>query len=343
MIKVGLVGLGHMGLLHLRNTRFIEDIQLVAAADRSKRSLKEAESYGVKNLFEDYHDMLKLNGLDAVIIALPNFMHEECVTLFAEKGVHIFVEKPLARNVSECKKIEQLVKKKGLILTVGHNYRFFDHVRKLKEACSKGILGDIELANMEHFVNGPFAHPLEPKPVHEWWLNRELSGGGVLLDQGVHMIDLFRWFFPNPKLMFVNLGYRYGLEIEDSAIIVLESQTSGTRGIISIGWFQKMVFPQFNFRITLQGTTSFLSTDDFAPKNLYYHAFKEGLKNFFRRIIGKKIKPLSYTYYYTSYFKELKVFFESVRRGEYVGDIATVDDGLETVQIIEEAYKKWGK
>ena len=342
MIAVGSVGLGHMGLLHLRNTRFIEDIQVVAAADRSEKSLAEAESFGVKNLYKDYHEMLKLDNLDAVIISLPNFLHEECITLFAEKGVNIFVEKPLARTLSECERIERVIKKSGSILCVGHNYRFFEHVRRLKEEHEKGTLGEVELANMEHFVNGPFAHPLEPRPVPDWWLNPELSGGGVLLDQGSHLIDLFRWFFPKPRLVYANLGYRYGLGLEDSAIIVLESQGSGTRGIISVGWFQKMIFPQFNFRVTLQGTTRFLSTEDFAPKNMYYTAAKEALKNIVRKVFGKKINVLSYTYYYTSYFKEIQLFFESVKSGKYMGDVATIDDGLETVKVIEETYRRAG-
>jgi len=327
-----------MGLLHLRNTRFIEGIQVVAAADKSKKGLIEAKRYGIRNLFEDYNDLLKIADLDAVIISLPNFLHETSIMHAAEKGLHIFVEKPLARNTSECENIRRAVQRNNVRLVVGHNYRYFDHVQKLKTELDKGAIGEVEIANLEHFVNGPFAHPLEPVPVQEWWLDVELSGGGVLLDQGYHLIDLFGWFFPDPKLIYAHLGYRYNLGMEDSSTMVLESRRTSTIGTINVGWFQKMVFPQFNFRINLHGTTSFLSTDHFAPKNLYFHAGKEALKNILSKMVGRKINPLSYTYYYSSYFKELQHFFESIKSGANPNHLVTVNDAIETIKIIEDAY-----
>lgn len=339
MLKVGVIGLGHMGLLHLRNTRFIEDIQITAAADKSKKGHLEVKKYGIRNFYENYEDLLKNERLDAVIISLPTYLHEEAIVLAAEQGMDIFIEKPLARKVSECKNVEKAVRRNGVKLCVGHNYRFFEHVQKLKKELDAGAVGEVEIANLEHFVNGPFAHPLEPVPVQEWWLDPKLAGGGVLLDQGVHLIDLFRWLFPEsePVLRYVHLGYRYGLPIEDSAILMLESPTTPTKGIISVGWFQKMVFPEFNFRINLHGTAKFLSTDNFSPKNLYFHAAKEATKNFLLKLLGKKISPLSYTYYYVSYFKELQNFFESIKND--TTPLVSVEDGIEVVKIIEEAYE----
>jgi len=336
LLKVGIIGLGHMGLLHFRNTRFIENIKVIAVADKSKKGLLEAKKRGVSNLYTDYKKLLKLADLDAVIICLPNFLHEESIILAAEKGLHVFVEKPLAINVSQCENIKRSVQKNGINLAVGHNYRYFSHVQKLKAEANNGTIGEVEIATMEHFVNGPFAHPREPVPINEWWLNAKLSGGGVLLDQGYHLLDLFRWFFPDPEVIFAHLGYRYGLDVEDSATVVLRSKSDSTVGIVTVGWFQKMVFPQFNFRINLHGTTRYLSTDHFAPKNLYFHAAKEGIKNVLLKMFRRKIDPLSYTYYYSSYFHELYDFFESV-----ISDSkpqVTVDDALEVIRLIQDAY-----
>jgi len=338
-MKVGIIGLGHMGLLHLRNTRFIKDIRVIAAADKSKKALAEAKAYGVRNLFKDYRDLLGVADLDAVTISLPNFLHAKSIIDAAERGLHIFVEKPLARNISECEGIKRAVQRNNVKLVIGHNYRYFGHVQKLKSEFDKGTIGDVEIANLEHFVNGPFAHPLEPVPVQDWWLDAELCGGGVLLDQGYHLIDLFRWFFPEPEILYARLGYRYSLDLEDSAIIMLRSKQMSTVGIISVGWFQKMVFPQFNFRINLHGTARFLSTDHFAPQNLYFHAAKEALKNISAKIVGKKINPLSYTYYYTSYFKELQNFFQRINNDDDISDLPTVNDGLETIRIVEKSYR----
>jgi predicted dehydrogenase len=338
LIRLGLIGLGHMGLLHLRNTRFFNDVKVVAVSDKIQKHLDEAKSYGVTNTYADYRDLLK-EDLEAVVISLPTYLHEESIVLSAEKGLHVFVEKPLARNLPECKAISHAVSNAGTILNVGHNYRFFDHVQKLKNKLDTGSIGEVEIANLAHFVNGPFAHPLDPVPVQEWWLDSKLSGGGVLLDQGSHMIDLFRYFFSDAKPLFCNLGYRYALEVEDSALLALRAEKTSTKGLISVGWFQKMFFPKFNFRVDLQGTFGMASTESFGPKNMYSHAAKEALKNIGRKIVNKKIEPLSYTYYYASYFKELQGFFENVKKSGYVSDCATLNDGVEAIAVIEEAYK----
>jgi len=339
LLRVGIIGLGHMGLLHLRNTKFLRDVKVVAAADKSRRGLSEAKDYGIKNVYEDYNDLLKLADLDAVVICLPNFLHEESVIRSAERGVDIFVEKPLARNVQECKNIEREVKKHDVKLHVGANYRYFDHVQKLKKEYDKGSIGEVQIANFEHFVNGPFAHPLNPVPIADWWLDRDLVGGGVLLDQGYHMVDLFKWFFPDPELKYASLGNRFNLDVEDSAVIMLESKHTSTTGIISVGWFQKMVFPQFNFRINLHGTTRFLSSDHFQPSNLYLHAAKEAFKNISRRAVGRRIRPLSYTYYYASYYEQMKEFVESVEHDKNPNILGTVEDGLEIVSLVQQAYE----
>lgn len=339
MIKVGVIGLGHMGLLHLRNTRFIDGIQVIAVADKSKKALSEAKAYGIKGLYSDYEKLFELKDLDAVIISLPHFLHKESAVHAAESGLHIFIEKPLARSVLECKEIKEAVQKNNVKLVIGHNYRFFDHVKKLKAELEKGSIGDIEIASIEHFSNGPFAHPLEPRPIQDWWLDVKLAGGGVLLDDGSHLIDLFSYFFPDPELLYANLGYHYNLSLEDSAVLVLRSRSTSTKGIISMGWFQKMIFPQFNFRINLQGTAKFLSTDHFVPKNLYFHGAKAGIKNGLLRISGRKIAPLSYTYYYASYFEELQHFFQNINSDDEPNPVANINDGLKAIGIIEEAYQ----
>jgi len=82
-----------------------------------------------------------------------------------------------------------------------------------------------------------------------------------------------------------------------------------------------------------------MTTEELIPKNLYIHAIKEGIKNFSRRIIGKQIRPLSYTYYYESYYRELKDFFECIKN-DTEPSVSAID-GLKTMEIIDEAYNKF--
>jgi hypothetical protein len=80
-----------------------------------------------------------------------------------------------------------------------------------------------------------------------------------------------------------------------------------------------------------------MSAANFRPKNLYAHAIKEGTKNLLRKIVGKKIQPLSYTYYYESFYKELKYFFDCIKLD--LNPIVSAIDGLKTIELIEKAYK----
>lgn len=336
VIKVGVVGLGKMGRLHLRNCRFVKDAKVVAVADASKRSLMLANDMGIKKLYQDYHELLKSTDLDAVIISLPNFLHLESICATAEAGKDIFVEKPLASSVAECEKIIDVVEESGVKLMVGHNFRFIDSVQKLKTEYEKGTVGDVELALLELCLNGPFAPSLEPTPVQEWYFRKEKIGMGCL-DSGYHLIDLFQWFFGEADVLYANLGYRYHLPYEDSSIVILRSKKGSTKGVLNVGWFSKAIFPRFDFRIILHGTSGFMSTDQYTPRNLYVHAAKEAIKNIARRIVGIKIHPLTYTYFYASYFKELQCFFESLKNGSEPP--VTMESALKSIKIIEQIYQ----
>jgi predicted dehydrogenase len=339
MIKVGVIGLGKMGMLHLKICKLIEDVKVVAVSDVSKERLRWAKRLGVKQLFSNYEDLLKHADVDAVIVATPNFTHLHVIRAAAEANKDIFVEKPLARSVAECKIIADIIKKSGIKLMVGHNYRFFDSVKRVREEYEKGAIGDVEIATLELVINGPFAPSLEPTPVPEWYFDKESIGMGCL-DSGYHLIDLFQWFFGEADVLYAFLGNRYNLPYEDHAIVVLCSKGRTTKGILNVGWFSKTIFPNFNFRLILHGTAGFLSTDHFAPKNLYLHAIKEGVKNVLRKMIGKGVYPLRYTFYYASYVEELVHFFDCIKSGS--DPIVTIEDAIKTINIIERIYQKFG-
>jgi len=343
VLSVGIIGLGNMGMLHLRNCRHVDGVKVVSVADKSKKALKKADALGVKNLFTNYQDLLKgPPKVDVAIIALPNFLHFESVQRALEEGVDVFVEKPLASTVEECEKIVRLVEKSGRKLMVGHNMRFIEAIEKMKVAIEYGRIGDLEVVTLEQILNGPFTHGMMPRPVAEWWFDPRKVGGGVLLDLGYHLVDLFRFFVEEDSdVIFSHLSYKFNLPIEDGAIIVLRSCESSARGIINVGWFQKSVFPEYNFRVILHGCAGFISSESLVPRNIYFHAIKEGTKNILRRILRTKIKPLSYSYYYEAYYKELLSFFDCIKND--LNPPVSAVDGLKTLSLIEQVYKKSNK
>jgi predicted dehydrogenase len=336
-LNVGVLGLGKMGKLHLMNCKFIDDVKVIAVTDASEKNLKWAKSRGINALYNDYTEMIEKENIDVVIITLPNFLHVKSGILAAEKGIDVFMEKPLANTVAEGELIVNAIKKYNTKFMIGCNCRFIDSIEQLKGMYDNGILGDVEIALLENIGNGPFSPFLEPSPVPDWYFDPQEAGGGAFLDLGYHMIDLFQYFFQDVALEYVQFGNRYNLPYEDNATAILRSNKTSTRGIVNLGWFSRSVFPKFDFRVILHGTADFASTDYFMP-NIYFNAVKEGLRNVLRRMTQRKIKPLAYTYYYYSYFKELNHFFECVRDDGV--PMIRPDEALKTLRVIEEGYNR---
>jgi len=326
-----------MGKLHLLNALHIDDVSVIAAADKSEKNRKSVERYGVKT-YDDYRELIDTEKLDAIIVSLPNFLKKEGVFYAAEKGVDVFLDKPLARNLAEANEIIQKVEREKVRLMVGVNYRYFESVQKLKEVFDEGRVGNVIITTSDLILNGPFSHPLVPAPVPEWWLDKKLSGGGALLDLGYHLIDILVWMFGDLEIAHSELRHSLNLPVEDAATLMLKSKNTEATCIVNAGWFSRSVFPDFNFRINIHGTAGYDSTDHYAPKNMRVHAAKEGLKNFLRRIAMKEVHYLSYTYYYASFFDILKIFFESINKGTDFP--IPLNDELETMRIIDTVYDK---
>jgi len=219
--------------------------------------------------------------------------------------------------------------------------RFVDAIESMKKKLEGGLIGDLQVATIEEIVNGPFAHPRNPAPVSDWWFDTSKSGGGALLDIGYHMIDLYRYFGGESEVDYTHLDYRFDLPVEDGATLLVHSSDSSARGIVNVGWYQQTIFPRYNFRVLLHGSAGYLSSDEFIPRSLYSYAAKEATKNILRRIAGRKIHFLSYTYFYESFYRELEHFFDCIKKDTTPAVTAT--DGLRTVEVIQKAYEKYRK
>jgi len=338
MVRVGFIGLGKMGRLHLMTTRKTEGAEAVAAADTAQSGRRFAEQHGVPKVYSDYRQMLeKEKELDAVVVTVPNFLHFECVKAALESGHHVFVEKPLARNLSEATELAKLSTMSGRFCMVGHSFRFVEAMEEMRKAVGSGVIGSLEAVTLEEVMNGPLAHGVIPMPVPEWWFDKDRVGGGVILDLGYHMIDLFRFFAGEANLVSCAMDYRLSLSVEDKATLVLKSLDGNVTGTIHVGWYQRTIFPDFNFRAIVHGTAKWLTSDDFTPRNLYLHAAKQVSKNMLRRMLGLKIEYLKYTYYLASYVKEIRHFYESIVMDQ--APCVTAEDGVNVMRIIDHAYK----
>ncbi len=336
-LKVGIIGLGHMGQLHMQNAMRVDGVEVVAGADKSEKSRRYAERYHVKT-YDDYTKLIDNEDLDAVIISLPNFLKKEGVFYAAEKGLDIFLDKPISRNLAEAEEIVRKVQKENVRMMLGVNYRYFPCMQKLKSKLDSGEIGDPVIATSELVMNGPISHALVPVPIPEWWLSKDLAGGGALLDLGYHLIDGLCWLMGDFDVTYSNLGHKMNLPVEDAGTIVLKSKETNATAIVNVGWFSKSIFPDFNFRINMHGTVGFDSTDTYIPANPIVNAVKEGVLNIARRAVRKKPNYLSYTYYYASFYTIMDLFFKTLKSGEEFP--ISLDKQLDVIRIIDSAYQK---
>ncbi|WNZ29239.1 MAG: Gfo/Idh/MocA family oxidoreductase [Candidatus Bathyarchaeota archaeon] len=319
-IGIGIIGLGYIGKLHMRHSLKLPNVNLVGVADFSKKAQKEAKSFGVKKIFSNYEQLLKEPEIDAVIVALPTHLHLQCARDVAEAGKHVFLEKPIARSVEEGKKILSYVQKNSVKLMMGYQLRFNKVFRDLKDKIDDGTLGDVELVYATFISSGPFFHRADshtPLRVPEWWFNKELTGGGALIDVGSHLINLLRWYFGEITNVKCHLGYRYNLDFEDGATCFAKFD-SGTTAVISAGWFSQA----FNLGVDCYGSVN--------------HAFaKHRSPN--RLIAATQMLTTGMSDFHRPHFDELNYFARSL-----LADIRPTpsgNDGLKDLEVISWAYQ----
>jgi predicted dehydrogenase len=334
-VKVGIIGFGTMGQRHLKDCLLIKNVEL-AVADTSKSALLRAKEMGVKEVYADYLELLQKANVDAVVITLPNFLHVESSCLAAEKGVDIFVEKPLGRTAGECRTIVEAARKNNAKLMVGFYQRFLDCNRNLKSMIESGALGDIELIAYESVGSGAFSHRFPPSPVPEWWFDVEKMGGGALLDTGCHMIDLMRWLLRDEvSAQYVYLGHKFQLPQEDTVILSLKFENVGAKAVLMIGWFAI----DTTHRIAIYGTAGSTTLGELAPRVSTKQVITEGIRNVGKRLARKEIEPYSLSEVSKAYYRELNHFIDCVRENKE--PLVTGEDGLKCAKSIDDAYLLW--
>ncbi|MEM3551915.1 MAG: Gfo/Idh/MocA family oxidoreductase [Candidatus Bathyarchaeia archaeon] len=322
-VNLGVIGLGFIGKVHLRNCLNLDSAKIIAAADTSKKALNYAKAFGIKYLFTDYHELLKLKDLDAVIISLPTYLHAECAISAIEEGKHVFLEKPLARNLKEGHKIVSAVRKNGVKFMVGYPLRFDPDFVNLKSQIESGVLGDIQLAYAVNIAAGPFFHRAEsttPRPIPEWWLNKDLSGGGALMDLGCHMVNLLRWYFGEVSNVKARLGYRFNFDFEDQATCIVDFER-GTSAVINAGWFSLNTA----LGVELFGTVSHARA---------YQLPSSKVITAIELMLGKTPR------FFVPYLKELSHFIDWIKiNSDIEENRLSGEDALSDLEVIVKAYK----
>jgi predicted dehydrogenase len=234
MTRVALFGSGWVQDFHARAVLAHPTAELVAVANwRPESAAKLAERYGIPRVASDWEALAGDPGVDAAIVATPNALHAPQAIALLRNGKHVMVEKPMATTVAECDAMIAAAERSGASLMVAHCWRFREEVVALRDRIAAGEFGEVVKTRGYgvHANWGPSG----------WFTQRELAGGGALVDMGVHAIDTARFLLsePVPERVCATLGTRYGTYDVDDDGILLISWSNGTNSVIESGWWHQ--------------------------------------------------------------------------------------------------------
>lgn len=195
-IHIGVIGAGSIAkLAHIPGLQKVAGVEVVAVCDSNEARAKElADSFGIRATYGDWRVMIADGGLDGVTIGTPNALHAEMAIAAFDAGLHVFCEKPLATQISDGEAMLAAAERAGTVFAVNMHSRERPDIRAVREAVLGGRLGEVRYANGRWFRRAGIPG------YGSWFTRRELSGGGVMMDIGVHILDAILWILAFPKV-----------------------------------------------------------------------------------------------------------------------------------------------
>lgn len=231
-LNIALLGAGWFGReAHVKNLLRLPDVNVVAISSRSAESRQAAvELVGEQlQVFEDWRDVLKVDKLDAVIVALTNDQHHAAAMAAFAAGKHVLCEKPLGLTIAECDDIIAAAESAGKVLQIGHEMRHQALYQKTKSMVEAGDVGDPRIMWCREYRG----------PMRPGWRSSEQLTGGLLLEKNCHHFDLFNWILDTPPVRVSAFGGKDVLtdrELLDNAQVLVEYE-GGRRAVLEICLF----------------------------------------------------------------------------------------------------------
>jgi predicted dehydrogenase len=188
MVRIGFAGMGYIGQVHYAAARKINGVEVVAVADQRPPNELQVDS-GVK-VYSDYGEFLRATDLDAIIVCVPTFLHEQFVIDAVRRQRHVLCEKPFALNAAAAGRMAGEARKAGAFLMVAQVLRFWPQYAQIKRLAGQGAIGQIRSIS---------AHRLSKYAPWATWFRDPEKSGGCLLDMQVHDVDYAYWLLGMPS------------------------------------------------------------------------------------------------------------------------------------------------
>lgn len=316
-LKFALIGTGGIAQTYAQAFQQSEFCRLVAVADVREEAAKAfAEPFGAK-AFNNYKTLAENSEINAVIIATPPASHPEIATYFMQKGIHVLCEKPLCLSVAEAKEMIETATAKDVVFTMATKFRYCEDVVKAKAILASGVLGDII-----QFEN---AFTAKVDMSKRWNSDFEISGGGVLMDNGTHSVDIIRYFLGAiTDVLAVETSGTQNLSVDENVKLIAKTE-NGVVATVDLTWGINKELPNF---ISVYGTNGTLHIGWQSSK---YKINSSPDWNIFGTGYDKV----------QAFRAKLENFRNAIVEGEEL--LTKPDDALASVEVIEAAYHSLNK
>jgi predicted dehydrogenase len=335
-IRIGIVGVGRMGITHYSIINSHPDVVVESVADSSSLILGIMKKYISVKTFKDYKEMLEISKPDAILVCTPPNLHYPIIKLAAEYNVHVFVEKPFTTSFQEAKELTRLYEEKGLVNQVGYVNRFNDVFVKAKELLDKQILGKIIRFRSEMFS----CTITQPDDGSGWRGSRE-SGGGAVFEMASHAIDLVNFLTGRPdKVVGTSLNKIFSRNVEDivSSTFLYENGITGT---LYINWSDTSYRKPTN-KIEFFGDGGRLLADQHSIK-IFLNKPNEELnfrKGWNTLYITDMFRPVPFYVRGNEFTRQLYHFVECIQNRDLKNE-CTFNHGEQTLQVIDNMFKDY--
>ena len=329
-MKVGIIGYGVVGKTRFKSIIKNTSFEITSVSENNPSARIDIP----KNIqiFSDYQSLIAEADLDIVFISLPNRFAANATILSLKKGLHVFCEKPPAKTLNELKEVKLASSNTpNLKLMYGFNHRFHLSVEEAKSIIDSNSLGQI--INMRGVYGKSQMISFNQT---DWRTRREESGGGILLDQGIHMLDLMRYLSGedfSEIFSFIDNAF-WNFDVEDNAYVLMKSQTGVVAQLHSSATQWRHLF---NLEITMKKGSLILGglltgSKSYGDETLtIIEADPENDKGAPHESISKYNEDVSWD-------NEIKYFAKSLEDKSPITR-GSIDDAIETMRLIEDIYK----
>jgi myo-inositol 2-dehydrogenase/D-chiro-inositol 1-dehydrogenase len=298
-IKIGIIGIGRMGQIHLDNLmQKFSEVEVVAISDINEEARQWAEKYTISKFYFDYQDLISDQEVNTVVICSPTNQHAENIIAAAQAGKNIFCEKPMDLSIQTATKVLQIVEKAGVKFMLGFNRRFDPNFMKIKGLIEEGKVGDPQIVKIT-------SRDPAPPPI-----DYIKSSGGMFLDMTIHDFDMARFmvsskvisiFAVGRNLVDPNIGIAGDI---DTAVVTI---TFDSGAIATIDNSRQAVYG-YDQRLEVFGSEGMAGTENNKSDNHYYYNKKGQSESL----------PLHFFMdrYILSYFNEIKAFIDCIVHDE---------------------------